>query len=515
MSALRLREAFSRLHNTSFIRHLKKGAAAALVAASVALPAAAAHNDNDDLRVHNSNTSDSREVRSLAQQFNSAARNKLFVPMDRDWIEINRALGDVRDNEQLRNRYLAEYLLRSARIHVHPDLFKDMSDAAILSSRTQVLTANGSDGSKLRVCLIYGGRGEQDIKTRVRDFIDLSRVIHGEDFNNADVKTSLTPGQFRQLINYHEFGHCMDDWYLPNMNGDFSRDPLAFFMIYHRAETFSDVYGALMMAREHGVTNAARQLADIRLANMALAGPFQVNWSDPRSLNAQASFIYATHRSLEAAQEYIDRNGAAALRGMDYNQVAALARDIVDRTALNRLEYGALMYLFATKFDMSIWDNLKDRLPYVAERHALAVELRREIGEGLCAVLDLRHIPPGQDVLSSMPFSGTPAEFMAEVKQKAGDPAALDARAAALSADLYRLAGGGRANIDTLLRVFTEKKDQWRAALANGTEAGKKEAMDNLAVAGKALWYPAHKVRGTDPHAAQDTVLAPVLKPAP
>src|SRR5690606_18222205 len=102
----------------------------------------------------------------------------------------------------------------------------------------------------------------------------------------------------------------------PKMSGDFSKDMAAFFLLYHRGESFADVYGALLMAREQGVTDMARHVANIRLANMALSGPFQVAWGNPGSVTHYASFIYATHRSLGAAQDYIDRHGVAALQAM-------------------------------------------------------------------------------------------------------------------------------------------------------------------------------------------------------
>lgn len=510
MSGLRLRETFNRLLRNELTHYLKKGAAALLVAASVVLPASAAHNDKGDLTTYDSQTRNSRELRGIQQEFNRAVNDRRMILMDRDWIEINRALNDVRGNAELRNRYLTELLAQSGRLHVNPDYFKSLTDSDIQSAHTQVGTATAGDGSSFKVCVVFGGQGDQDITTRVRDFIDLSRAIHGSELNDAAVRAKLDPQQFKRYIHYHEIGHCMDDWYLANMRGDFSKDPVSYFMLYHRAESFSDVFGALMMAREEGVTDLARQVADIRLANMALAGPFQVEWSDPRSTTYYASFVYATHRSLRAAQDFIDSNGVAALKAMDYHQVAALARDIVDRTALNRMEHDALMYLYTTQFKMDTWDRLRSSMAYVAARHPYALQLRQEIAQGLGNLLDLRHLPPGYDPLAAIPFRGNPGEFIREARQKMGDPAVLLARAERLSDRLYQEAGGSKATMDELLRVFTAHKDRWRNTLSTGTEAERKEAMDNLAIGGGALWLAAHKVRGTDPFATNDN-----NKPAP
>lgn len=515
MSALRLRETFNRLLRTQFAQYVKKGAIALAVAASVALPAAADHNENNDLRTYDSQTRNSLELRSLQQEFNRAVTDRRIILVDRDWIEINRALNDVRDNEALRNRYLTEQLVQQGRLHINSDFFKGLNDAEISSAHSQLVTATRDDGSDLRVCLVFGGQGDHDIATRIRDFIDVSRAIHGSDVHDAAVRSNLDPAVFKRYISYHEVGHCMDDFYLPQMRGDFSKDPVAFFMLYHRAESFSDVYGALLMARDQGVTDMARQAANIRLANMALAGPFQVEWSDPSSTTHYASFIYATHRSLNAAQDYIDKNGAAALQAMSYQQVAELARDIVDRTALNRLEHDALMYLFATKFDMTIWDRLKGTMAYVDARHPHALALRQEIAQGLREMLDLKHIAPGQDVLSAIPFRGTPGEYIREMRQRGGNQVVQSIRAEALAGRLYRQAGGSRASIEDLLRVFTEHKDQWRATLSTGTEAERQQAMESLSVAGKALWLAAHRVRGTDPAAANQNTPAPAPAPQP
>jgi len=515
MSGLRLRETFNRLLQNQFTSYLKKGVAGLLVAATVALPAAAHHNDNNDLRPQESNTRNSRELRSIQQQFNRAVTDRNIILMDRDWIEINRALNDVRNNEALRNRYLAEYLARAGRLHITPDYFKSTTDSAIVNPHSQLVQATTADGAALRVCIVFGGQDDLDIESRVRDFIDVSRAVHGNAVRDASVTVSTTPERFRQYVNYHEIGHCMDDWYLPAMKGDFSQDPAAFFLLYHRAESFADVYGALLMAREKGVTNIAGEAANIRLANGALAGPFQVRWSQPTSTSHYASFIYATHRSLRAAQEHVDRHGAASLQAMSYQEIAVLAHEIVDRTALNKMEFETLMALYATKFDRNVWDQLRETTPFIADRYAYAQQLRGEIEQGLRAVLDLRHLPPGADALAAIPYSGTPVDYVREMQQKAGTPAAQAVRAQALAARLYAQAGGSRANMDDLLRVFTENKDRWRATLASGNAAERKQAMDNLAVAGKALWLAAHRVRGTDPNAVNDNRAEPQNAPVP
>ncbi|MBI1258529.1 MAG: hypothetical protein GC204_13760 [Chloroflexi bacterium] len=511
MSGLRLRETFNRLLKTQFAQYLKKGAIATLVAASVVTPALAHHNDNSDLNTYNSNTRHSQELRHIQNEFNNAVRDRRMILVDPDWVQINRALNNVQD-EKLRNRYITEYLLESGRLHLNQDYFKGQKDAEWKDPHTERFGVTTAQGQSMQVCIIFGGRGESDIKTRVRDFINVSKALHGKDVADADVKVTTDTATFKKFVNFHEIGHCMDDWYLPNMNSAKASSAQSYLMYYHKAETFGDVFSVLMMARDEGVTNIAETIADIRLANMALAGPFQVEWARQGSTSYYASFIYATHRSIRAAQDYIDQNGTTSLQMMSYKQIAQLASNIVDQNALNKNEYEALMALYATKFNLNVWNSLKGSMPYIAQHYNDAIKLRQEIAQGLIRVLDLK-LKLGQDpldVVTANLATVTPSAYINELKQKQGNPAVLDARAQALGNRLYQQAGGTNASINSLLQIFTLQKDIWRATLSGGTDAQRAQAMDDLSVAGKAVWYAAQKISGPAP---ANTNTAPAQQP--
>ena len=508
MSGLRLRKTFNRLVTNQFGDFLKKGAAALMIAGSLALPAQAHHNNNDDLNVRNSSSNHSQEVRSIQDKFNRAVRDRRMILVDRDWIQINRALNDVRNDTELRNRYLAEYLLRYGRLHLPTDFFKNTRDEDIfLSPHTRVFTAY-PQGKPLKVCTIFGGRGVMDGRSAVRDFINPSNVVHGAEIAGASIRLDPDAAKYKKFVTYHEIAHCMDDYFLPKMAGAASHDErLAY---YHRAETFSDVFSALIMARDEGITDMAETIASIRLANMALSGPYQTAWSSPLDSGYSASYVYATHRSVRAAQDYLDRNGTAGLAKMTYNEVADLASNIVSQNALNDLEAEALMYLFSNKFDLTVWDQVKDNVPYVRARYAYAVELKREMEEGLRAVLDLGHIPASQSALERITFAGAPYQRQAEARAYF-DRKAQIAMARAVSAELVVGAGGRNATLDRLVETFSAKKDQWREALSSGSDAEKSEAMKKLEVVGYSLWLAAQQIKAMQP--SSDS--APATAPAP
>ena len=498
MSGLRLKETFNRLLKDQYVQFLNKGAAACALAVSIALPAAAHHDENQELDVYDSGTAHSQELQSIQDRFNRAVGDRLIVLVDRDWVQINEALNNLPPGDtDLRQRYLVEYMVQRGQLHVPQEMFKNIDDDSLYSNpHSQTFNLTAQNNLRLRVCTVYGGRGEMDGRTAVRDFISPSAAIHGDDIADAPVQSAPDAKQYKQFVTYHEIGHCMDDWFVTAMaTAKTPDDQLAY---YHRAETFADVFSALMMAREEGVTDIAETIANIRLANAALAGPYRAIWADQGTKSFYASVIYATHRPVRAAQDYIDQNGPQTLQAMSYKDVALLARDLVDQNALSALETEVLVDLFAAKFDLDVWEQVKGDVPYIAQRYPYAVKLKQEMEQALRAVLDLGHIPAAQSVLEQISFAGNPYQRAAELEAQQ-NPVADSMRARALAAALLAEAGGQNATIKDLTRAFIRNKDLWRETLSGGTDAERRQAVENLAVAGQALREAARQVHGVTP----------------
>lgn len=496
MSGLRLRETFNRLLENQFVSYVKKGTAALVIAATLVFPAAADHNHADDLTKYKSDTEHSEQLRSIQDKFNRAVQDRRIILIDRDWLQINSAVNDIGQDQELRNRYLTEYLLTRGSLHMVGDYFKGMTDRDLLSPHSQLFAVPIPNQDPMQVCLVFGGRGELDGQTAVEDFIDVSRVLHGDELADADIQMYPDAEQFKEFVTYHEIGHCMDDYFLANMGqAQTLGDYLA---LYHRAETFADVFGVLMMARDEGVTDIAEIIANKRLANMALSGPFQTAWSNPNSITHYASYIYATHDSVRAAQDYLDQNGVAGLQNMSYQDIAKLAQDITAKNALDDKEVDALLYLFAMEFDTGLWDRMRGQVKFVDERYQQALELKAKMEAALRNIFDLSHIPAGQSVLDGIPFNADPAAVFKEAQAEQPDANILEARALALSQELL-LKTGHNPTIERLIDVFSELKDEWRETLSNGSAAEREKAMQSLQVAGQALGLAAKEIRGPAP----------------
>ncbi len=508
MSGLRLMETFNRLVKGQFTQHLKKGAVALALTTALAAPVAAHHNDNNDLDVRQSNTIHSQDLRTIQDRFNRAVTDREILLMDHDWIQINRAVSDVREDLDFRDRYLIEYLSRRGRVHINNEFFYPVSDDYLKAPHAQFVNIAPADGGKdFKLCIVYGEQGEKDGKTAIKNFMDLSRTIHGPDIGTATIQNVPNAAHWKKFISYHEIGHCMDDWYMPSITK--AENTKEYLASYHRAETFADVYSVLLMAREEGITDIARSMTNVRLAIAALSGPFQTTWKDPDKIGYHAGYIYATQRSIRATQDYIDRNGTKDLYEMSYKDIAKMAHDIVDKNALNNLEAETLMSMFFMKYNMDIWEKMKDDVPFITEHYPYALELQAKMERALRSVLDLSHIPEDQSVLELLTFPGSPDAYAQERRGEV-DYEGLDARAKTLAKTL----ASQSPTVEILIKTFTENKDAWRKTLSNGTDAEKKEAMDNLTVAGEALRLAVHEIRGTDPYAPPPNDNQPIGKQA-
>ena len=493
MSNLRLRETFNGLLSNWFFSSLKKGAAAFTIV--LALSGSVVADAEEENMPQNAGTEHSQHLQSIQEEFNQAVQDRRMILVDRDWLQINTALENPTNEQDIRNKMLQNYILDRGNINIDETFFEQMTDRDLLMPHTQIITLTNGQGDQMRGCMVYGGRGELDGEEAVRDFVDLSTAMHGQTLDNADVLNAPNAEAFKEFITYHEIGHCMDDFFISEMNNAQSlQEYLAY---YHRAESFSDVYGALMMARNEGVTDIADKVARLRLANMALTGPIQVEYASANSPGHYMSYIYATHRPVSAAQDYLDQNGTAGLENMSVQEVAELARDIVNQHALTQKEADALMYLFAMDHDMSVWEGLKDQVSYINERYDDAVTLRQEMDQALREQFDLGQIPAGSSALDLISFDGTIVDLIIERNQEL-DLVELETRARVLADELLQLAGTG-ADENRLVEVFIQEKDQWRRDLDDQDSAIRESARENLEVATKALRRAVMIVRGQDP----------------
>ncbi|MCB9990487.1 MAG: hypothetical protein H6867_03785 [Rhodospirillales bacterium] len=499
MSGLRLREAFNRLLNHQYTQFLKRGAAAMMLTVSLSIPALAHHDENKELDVYSSGTKHSQELQSIQDRFNQAVKDRRIILVDRDWIQMNEAINNLPpgDTEQ-RKRYLVEYMVQRGQMHVPKEMFRNMSDDQLYDNpHAQTFMLRTAAGNQqVRVCTVYGARGEQDGPSAVRDFISASTAVHGPDIAGADIRLAPDARTYKQFVIYHEIGHCMDDWFVTGIrDAKTLGEQMSYF---HRAESFADVHAALLMAREEGITDIAETIANTRLVNAALSGPYRSIWADPASKGYYSSYIYSTHRSVRATQDYIDKNGAQSLQALSYQEIAELARDIVDQNALSDFEAEVLLDLFDAKFDLSTWEKVKKDVPYIAKRYPVALQLKQEMEQALRTLLDLNHIPANQSALELMSFAGNPYMRMAEL-QAQQNPFADEIRAMVLSRVLLKEAGGKNASIKDLTETFIRSKDQWRADLLSADDTDRKEAQDNLKVAGRALRLAAQTIRDNAP----------------
>jgi hypothetical protein len=429
----------------------------------------------------------SRRVETLQQRFNRAVSDADVVVIDKDWFEINFAAKmheTSPEAQELRTRLLSNY--------IYERTGRRMSDRQIETIAENVLSDSGEayiipyrdivDSSATRACIVLGERADMSARDQTLAMLALHPLTHGERLGNAALINQQPLGVMNRLTDYHEIGHCMDKWYMPLANrADKGSDPFRYNLLHHESEAYADAFAILMLARDGDVNIAeiANYRANMRLAALALAGPLRTQLTGANDPTHEGGYIYAVHGAVRAAGVKAAELGAERLRAMGLDEIRELARQITDANALKdpAQEY-TITYMLGRNFDLSGWETQRHALPHVERNYQFAAKLKTEMNAALRAVLDLRAIPQGADIVGATPYNPRGVFLIARTPDAIvqQDRREMTARLLAASSD--------RAS---LLRTFSATKDALRAQLSNESLPAQRDAARKLRAMPQAL----------------------------
>lgn len=349
----------------------------------------------------------------------------------------------------------------------------------------------GKDGDGA-ICLITGQNPDLGMKEQQQRIMGLSPGVH-DDYRSLPVHRNLTPGIMQRFTDYHELGHCMDQHYLPvfrtdsNARYDFDRQ----LALTHRAESYAEIFAALMLARD-GEADVAGIRADQRLVGIATNGYLLAQMAGWQQIEKYVGYIYALHEGLWEAQHEIDRIGRDKIRTMTPQELADIAYQVAERDAARRkgADY-AITYMLEHKFDLSPWDDLRQEFPHIDNAYRIAAEVREQIAQAFVRVFGAEAFDPSRPVYAQIARDMPP-------DSPAGPDAALVASARdRVMRSLLEAAGGTGAREIDILRASVREKERLRVIIDSqeGSESERAQAMLDLFVMSDAMRQAVTAVR--------------------
>ncbi|GAB5387674.1 MAG: hypothetical protein Alpg2KO_06420 [Alphaproteobacteria bacterium] len=284
------------------------------------------------------------QVQLLDNGFEQHVRGQQLYVIDKDLINIKAATDTSRSFHEARKAILYAEMRRQLGFGVVEksldDFLEHIDDGGAAAWR--VPYGNGREA-----CIMLPGEPDQYVAAK-------DKALAGRVAVKAIKGTRLTHAQNVRRTDLHEMVHCMDRWFVPNLDDD-NPDRIGDEYIRYKAEMLADVGAVLFMAQRNGDTNIAGRTADLRA--LGVRASQKVNGRHLRFSHgpgdSMRSVVYDTAPGLRYAQRVIDHMGLEKLRGMTPREIVDLAKYSVDRMALDRTSF-EIMVAYTEKGELGI-----------------------------------------------------------------------------------------------------------------------------------------------------------------
>jgi hypothetical protein len=175
-----------------------------------------------------------------------------------------------------------------------------------------------------KICLAFASTPDRSAKDDAIWFMNLDNQIIGK-LHLQDRKFDVSKDAMRRFLDYRGITRCTDYRYTPHPEG---RTDIEDLRIYHKSEVFSDVFAALLAARD-GHTDTPGRIADFRSVEMQMAKReifIQMGWWYKTDWIAT---ILWTSAPLRAAQNFVNSEGAG-IRNWTTQQLETKAYEITE-----------------------------------------------------------------------------------------------------------------------------------------------------------------------------------------
>lgn len=306
------------------------------------------------------------------------------------------------------------------------------------------------------MCVVVGHNPDVTGERYQNMIMGLYQGLH-DDLLERTPRQSMPAEAVSKMTDYHEMGHCVDRKYLPR----FLTEPNISYQVdlevntYHQAEAFAETFGALMLARD-GYANVAGIRADQRLISIATNGYIlsqMAGWDTPEKY---IGYIYALHEVLWDTQRTIDDIGVDGLSRLSVEQIRELAYTITERNKMfTPGSEHAVTFLLENKFNLDVWETLRQEFPHLEPRYQIALRVRDDITQAFIRMYGPDIFDPARSVGDQLARELRPEMFESAPRDPDRIRADVDRIAEVLRRDID---GADDPELQIVLNAMREKE---------------------------------------------------------
>lgn len=258
---------------------------------------------------------------------------------DLDEVEFRyakaKAFGESKEKEKQRVLIVQQYVKEKTGIELE---YNDASSYELYTTKLKegayalptIEYVPGSHKKQYKMCAVFPATPNSNKRLETERITGLKTPGAYEDVTYEGLQQKLEYNEMQLFSLYHELGHCLDPYFMPENYNVYEVDP----HMVHESESFAEVFALLILERE-GVRGTGQTRAFLRNMYTQKMGKWFID--NPRNgfgnpLYLKGGLIYYLAPSLLAADEFVERN-QDFLKG-EIEDLLAKAKEIVDENAL-------------------------------------------------------------------------------------------------------------------------------------------------------------------------------------
>jgi hypothetical protein len=281
----------------------------------------------------------SKYVEELNSRFGTSHPDgKRIIFLDSDYVDQIVSLSSYIGHSKTRQEAMENFAEKHGGVRLNPYYLHWLEQELMLelnpSSRTYseedtliLKNVNMKDGAT-EACFVVPGWSELDSKEIGAMFVGVpTEAFHFLDRDGKEIK--ISGDDMRRFIDYHEYGHCMDQKYVTKLGAGGMEGA----WVRHLGETFGDVRSALQAAKE-GRNDISLTISDMRQASSYGTGPQRARLPAQYGWARYSAGVYTTSFALEAVHEWLEHGGREAVQKMSPQEINDLGYKFTDEHAM-------------------------------------------------------------------------------------------------------------------------------------------------------------------------------------
>lgn len=295
----------------------------------------------------------------------------IFDKDEIDWKFMQaRAFGNNEGQASLREEIIKNYVKEKTGLEISQN---DASNFELylyqLKEIAVSLPISDSFGGEYKMCAVFPAGSNSNQRLEMERVLSLGTTEAYGEIKYHNIKNKMTYQNLTFFSLYHEIGHCLDRFYMPQTYQS-GEDPSS----VHLSESFAEVFSMLILAKKN-IHNLGKNRSVIRTIYSQFMGNFFISHPENSYGNPYYAFggiIYYLSPVIEYTQSFIDMN-LEKIQTMTLPEILNLSQTIVKENALSSQVFQAL-HSAAVEGEDVVVERLKDyaeRMPELFKKASL------------------------------------------------------------------------------------------------------------------------------------------------